>query len=241
MAYRVMRGLSKSLANSVLPNYLVDALAAELRLSFRRILAHGSVRRSLAQVKACRVNIGCGGRPTPGWINLDVYSAPGVHFWDCRRGLPFADNAVTAIYSEHVFEHFDPESEAQPFLRECLRCLQEGGVLRLVVPDAGAYLRAYPGPWADLQKLRSLESVEGGWRDYWLDKVYVTKMELVNAVFRQDYGHKYAYDAETLELALRRAGFQKVIVQAFDRSVDPEMVADFELRKPESLYMEAVK
>ena len=98
-----------------------------------------SVRRSLASQKSCRVNIGCGKNPIQGWINLDVVSHPGVYFWDCRSGLPFSDGAVAAIYSEHFFEHLDLKSEARPFLRECLRCLQPGGVLRMVVPDAGAY------------------------------------------------------------------------------------------------------
>ena len=56
--------------------------------------------------------------------------------------LTISDAAVTAIYSEHFFEHLDAETEARAFLLECLRCLQSQGVMRLVVPDAGAYLRA---------------------------------------------------------------------------------------------------
>ena len=59
--------------------------------------------------------------------------------------LTISDAAVTAIYSEHFFEHLDAETEARAFLLECLRCLQSQGVMRLVVPDAWAYLRAYSG------------------------------------------------------------------------------------------------
>jgi hypothetical protein len=43
------------------------------------------------------------------------------------------------------FEHLGAETEARAFLLECLRCLQSQGVIRLVVPDAWAYLRAYSG------------------------------------------------------------------------------------------------
>ena len=43
------------------------------------------------------------------------------------------------------FEHLGAETEARAFLLECLRCLQSQGVMRLVVPDAWAYLRAYSG------------------------------------------------------------------------------------------------
>jgi len=128
-----------------MPVYLVEQVTTEVRLATRRMFTARSVRRSLASENGCRVNIGCGKNPIQGWINLDVVSYPGVYFWDCRSSLPFEDGTVTAIYSEHFFEHLDLETEARPFLRECLRCLQSGGVLRIVVPDAGAYLRALAG------------------------------------------------------------------------------------------------
>ena len=166
-------------------------------------------RRKLISQRGVRVNIGCADNPTQGWINLDVGSHPGVYFWDCRSDLPFSDGAVAAIYSEHCFEHLDLESEARPFLRECLRCLQPGGVLRIVVPDAGAYLRAYSGPWETLAKMRPLDGTANGWRDICLGQVYQTKMQFMNAIFRQGYEHKYAYDDETLVLVMREAGFPR--------------------------------
>jgi len=195
----------------------------------------------MSHLDGCRVNIGCGGQPTSGWVNLDVSSSPDVHFWDCRRSLPFSDGTVIAIYSEHVFEHFELETEAEPFLRECLRALRSGGVLRIVVPDAGAYLQAYSGAWEPLAAMRPLEPMEDGWRDKWLGDVYRTQMQLINAVFRQGHEHKYAYDEETLVLMLRQAGFSQVIPQHFGVSVYPEMASDSEARRTESLYVEAVK
>jgi hypothetical protein len=66
-------------------------------------------------------------------------------------------------------------------------------------------------------------------------------MELINAVFRQRYEHKYAYDEETLILIFREVGFSRVIAQAFGVSIDPEMAPDSEPRRTESLYLEAVK
>ena len=41
-------------------------------------------------------------------------------------------------------------------------------VLRIVVPDAGAYLRAYSGPWERLADMRPLYCTPDGWRDRWL-------------------------------------------------------------------------
>ena len=236
-----MRKAIKRLMAKALPDYLVNQVTAEVRLSTKRMFTARSVRRSLASQNGCRVNIGCGKNPIEGWINLDVVSYPGVYFWDCRSGLPFSDSAVTAIYSEHFFEHLDAETEARAFVRECLRCLQSQGVMRLVVPDAGAYLRAYSGPWEVLAEMRPLARMADGWRDNRLGWIYQTKMQFMNAIFRQRAEHKYAYDAETLVLALRQAGFVDVVVQQFGVSIDPKMAPDSDDRRMESLYVEAVK
>jgi predicted SAM-dependent methyltransferase len=224
-----------------LPVYLVDQVINEVRLATRRMFTARLVRRRLVPQKGSRVNIGCGRNPTQGWINLDVISHSEVYFWDCRSGLPFSDGAVAAIYSEHFFEHLDLESEARPFLRECLRCLQPRGVLRIVVPDVGAYLRAYTGPWEVLAQMRPLDCTANGWRDRWLGQVYQTKMQFMNAVFGQGYEHKYAYDDETLVLVMREAGFADAVVQHFGVSKDPKMTPDSNDRRTESLYVEAVK
>jgi predicted SAM-dependent methyltransferase len=224
-----------------LPVYLVDQVTYEVRLATRRMFTARSVRRRLVSQKGIRVNTGCGKIPIQGWINLDVVSHPGVYFWDCRSGLPFSDGAVRAIYSEHFFEHLDLETEARPFLRECLRCLQPGGVLRIVVPNAGAYLRAYSGPWELLADMRPLDCTPNGWRDRWLGQVYQTKMQFMNAIFRQGYEHKYAYDDETLVFVMREAGFADPVVQQFGISIDPKMAPDSNERRTESLCVEGVK
>jgi predicted SAM-dependent methyltransferase len=231
----------KRLMAKALPDYLVNQVTTELRLATRRMFTARSVRRSLASQKGCRANIACGKNPIQGWINLDVVSHPDVYFWDCRLGLPFSDAAVAAIYSEHFFEHLDVETETRSFLRECLRCLQPAGVLRLVVPDAGSYLRAYSGPWEPLADMRPLDRIADGWRDKRLGWIYQTKMQFMNAIFRQRYEHKYAYDDETLVLVLREAGFADAVVQRFGISIDPNMAPDSEDRRTESLYVEAVK
>src|SRR5215211_2103768 len=236
-----MRKAIKRLMAKAMPVYLVEQVTSEVRLAVKRMFTARSVRRRLNLQKGCRVNIGCGKNLIPRWINLDLVSHPGVYFWDCRSGLPFADAAVAAIYSEHFFEHLEAETEARAFLRECLRCLQPEGVLRLVVPDAGAYLRAYSGPWELLAHMRPLDRIGDGWRDRWLGEVYQTRMQFMNTIFRQKYEHKYAYDAETLVLIVREAGFSDAIVQQFGISIDPNMAPDTNERRTESLYVEALK
>ena len=48
------------------------------------------------------------------------------------------------LYSSHFLEHLrDPE--ARSFLRECMRVLKPGGILRLVVPNLEDIARDYLG------------------------------------------------------------------------------------------------
>jgi predicted SAM-dependent methyltransferase len=206
-----------------------------------------ALRGSLTKLKCksmnrVRVNVGCGLNPTSGWINLDVLRCPGVMYWDCTKGLPFNDGTVDAIYSEHFFEHIDYDSEAKQFLRECLRCLKSQGTIRIVVPDAGAYLQLYAkGDWDELAARRPLIKEGDNYRDGWLGSIYKTRMEFINAIFRQYGEHKFAYDAETLILMLKEVGFSSSVETTYNVSSDPKMAVDTPERKTESLYVEARK
>jgi predicted SAM-dependent methyltransferase len=232
-----LRGFIKS----VLPKRVVISLRF-IRQRVRAVI-HGPVTKVRCKsMNGARVNVGCGRNPTGGWVNLDVQLRQGVMWWDITKGLPFNDDTVEAIYSEHFFEHLDYESEAKQFLGECLRCLKPHGTLRIVVPDAGAYLRLYAkGGWGEMAVRRPLIKEGDNYRDHWLGSVYKTRMEFVNAVFRQSGAHKYAYDAETLILMLQEAGFSSASETSYNVSSDPNMASDCALRKTESLYVEGRK
>jgi predicted SAM-dependent methyltransferase/ectoine hydroxylase-related dioxygenase (phytanoyl-CoA dioxygenase family) len=56
--------------------------------------------------------------------------------------LPFTQNRFMGIYASHFFEHLK-YSEAQYLMKDLYRCLNKGGVIRIVVPDMEKYLNAY--------------------------------------------------------------------------------------------------
>lgn len=225
----------------VLPSYLLDQVVGEIHVAIGRVRFSRANRRYLSRMTSCRVNVGCGSRPTPKWVNIDLYNSADVRFWDCRKDLPFRDNSVLSFYSEHAFEHLDP-NDAIRFLKEALRCLEPNGVIRLVVPDAGRYLQAYSRDWGALAVIRQLSRLDtDSWYDPWLGSVYATKLQLINAIFRQGYEHKYAYDEETLTAMLKEAGFSRVFRQEFNQSTDRFMAPDSPDRQAESLYVEASK
>jgi predicted SAM-dependent methyltransferase len=183
---------------------------------------------SLPKKDLC-VNFGCGPNTLPGWVNLDIARGDNVDIvWDLRHGLPFADESCAALFGEHVIEHV-PRDAAEKLLRECHRVLQPGGVLRLSTPDAGRYLRSYAG---DGEFLRH-PAFPGP---------YETPLDRINHMMREDGQHLWVYDADSLLLLLRKAGFSLVMEQQFGQSAHPRMQhVDSEGRAFESLYVEAFK
>jgi predicted SAM-dependent methyltransferase len=191
-------------------------------------------RRSLRTLrglpaKDLRLNVGCGPNALPGWVNIDMARAPGVDVvWDLRRGLPFADESCAVVFGEHVVEHM-PKEAAEFMAREARRVLQPGGVLRLSTPDAGRYLRSYVG---DREFLRHPS----------FGRPAETPLERINQMMREDGQHLWAYDAESLILLLRKAGFSTAVEQQFGQSLHPSLRGiDSESRAFETLYMEAVR
>jgi predicted SAM-dependent methyltransferase len=193
--------------------------------------ARGRTRRTLLALPGgdlC-INIGCGSRPLPGWVNLDAARGEQVDVvWDLRHGLPFPDESCAAIFGEHVIEHI-PKDGAEFLLRECHRALRPGGVVRLSTPDAGKFLRAYVNDPQFLADPRFPDPAD-------------TPMDRVNMMMREFGQHLWVYDIESICLLLEKAGFSSTMEQTFGESSHPRMQAiDLEERAFESLYVEAIK
>jgi len=232
------KGIFKKLSYLVFPRYVLRPLPFELKLTWLRIFS-GKVRRRYRNSKDLLVNLGCGPEGKSGWINVDAIPYPDVNcLFDCRKSLPFQDNSVKGIFTEHFFEHLDYHDEVPYFLKECQRVLQPGGVMRISVPDGEAYMRAYcQEGWGDLQKMRYMDDQF----DIGMGFKYNTKMELMNFSFRQWGQHKFTYDFETLAFILRKYGFSRVQKQKYGQSILEEFCIDQYGRSSESLYVEAVK
>jgi predicted SAM-dependent methyltransferase len=225
---------------SIWPRDLVSQVMYETKASVKHFKSWVFERSRFRGKKNLKLNIGCGANTASGWINIDLEGPAGVFRWDCRRSIPFDDDSVDAIFAEHVFEHFDPAT-GEKFLAECHRCLRTDGTVRIVVPDAGRYIKLYSGDWSNIAEIRPLIKQNGGYRDYWLDRNYKTKMEFINEVFRQGTQHKFAYDLETLVMKMHDAGFTRVVPQSFGVSAASDAPLDTASRGPESLYVEGIK
>jgi predicted SAM-dependent methyltransferase len=153
---------------------------------------------------------------------------------DIRKPLPFPDGSIRRILLEHVLEHVDFQSDAPAMLRDYHRVLEPGGVLRIIVPDAERFVKAYAAGDRTLW-------LELGWDPENLPGDMVTPMHVLNHIFHQMGEHLFAYDFATLALALDRAGFRNVSKSAYRQSADPELAIDQPNHAPYSLYVEAIR
>jgi len=126
------------------------------------------------------LNVGCGRRRHPAWVNADLTpDGPDVLPFDLRDGLPFADHVFDAVYASHVVEHLTLPG-ARTFLREVCRVLRPAGVVRIVVPDLEGIARRY---------IEALEHAAGPsatvterWRHRWMT------LELLDQMVRHRSG-----------------------------------------------------
>jgi predicted SAM-dependent methyltransferase len=215
-------------------------LLAEYRIQRLHRSGVSKARRFVGQ-KQLKLNLGCGPNVKEGWVNIDLSRWADLHL-DLREDLPFADESVALIYSEHFFEHLAYPDEVRHLLLESFRVLQPGGVFSVGVPDLEPQLVEYvrettdsnglqPEDFARKRKARG-EEEQNLWIPRW---VFTTHLHIINWYFRQNNEHKYAYDFQTLATVLAEAGFDEIERRPFN----PEL--DTEKRRAETLYVDAHK
>ncbi len=89
------------------------------------------------------LNIGCGARYHPDWVNIDLSPANDhILQHDLRKPLPFDRDSFQVVYHSHVLEHFSRE-EGRHLMRECYRVCCGGGIIRIALPDLEKTARTY--------------------------------------------------------------------------------------------------
>lgn len=228
------RSLFKKIMLNIMPSHTLILVRSELKLFRIRVLSNLTYSRWVKKLskfeKPYKINIAPGKYGKEGWINLDCAKNENIMgIFDLRKNIPLPDLTAEMIFCEHFLVHLDFYEEAPFFLKECYRVLIEGGVIRLIVPNTVAYMRAYfnEGGLEVMTHLRNTEK-------------YSTKMEIINRVFRQGGQHKFAYDAETLLYILKQARFEPSI-QSFGKSQRLYLALDRQDRARESIYIEGLK
>lgn len=84
------------------------------------------------------LNIGCGDRSFPGFLNQDREYFPGVDMvCDLEEALPFKDNIFSGVYANHVLEHI---VNLEALVNELIRVSIDGAVWEIHSPVGRARL-----------------------------------------------------------------------------------------------------
>jgi predicted SAM-dependent methyltransferase len=179
-----------------------------------------------------KLHVGCGKNYLESWINLDNNSDYNIFRLDInhdmRDPLPFHNNTFDFIYNEHFLEHLEVE-EGKAVLKDFMRVLKKGGVLRIAMPDLAVTVDKYinlPIEEDPTIKIFRLDFIK-------------TRAERINIAFRQ-WGHKWLYDAEELERRLKEAGCENIVRCARRESKHREL-RNLETREESNLIMEVIK
>jgi predicted SAM-dependent methyltransferase len=201
--------------------------------------------------RGLKLNLGCGRDVRAGWVNIDLAVGPGIGEvptgarvieFDLRRGLPLADESCALIYSSHFLEHLEYR-HGIALTRDCHRCLERGGLLRLALPDFRLDLQAYlSGDRAYVAELDRIAAPDFG-EDFELIRGMPPELrgramaDYVNFFIYQYGEHKTIYDHENARLMLEYVGFDSVQRSSHREDLD----GSDEISRKYSFYMEGVK
>ncbi|HJZ23925.1 MAG TPA: methyltransferase domain-containing protein [Candidatus Babeliales bacterium] len=195
-----------------------------------------------------KINLGCGYEHFPqGWLNIGLFDEKDISYaqikkindayvlhFDLTNELPIEAGSIEYIYSSHFLEHIQFQQAIDLFKR-LKKSLVKGGVVKLEVPDLNLWICKY------------YENDEKFFKNFYrLIKSFPnfkTKGEIfAGQIF--GYGHKWAYDSDSLRDLLQRAGFANITQKKYgDSSIfkiePPESLR--KIRKIETICFEAIK
>lgn len=198
-----------------------------------------------------RLNLGCGGRPLPEFINVDMDSLeqlrrryPDQTFDESLIlrnfdifNLPFADETVDEIRTDALIEHLSFEEEPK-FFYEVKRVLKVGGIFDFSTPDFESAVRdwlAAKDEWKDFFR----SDPEAVAQQHWFG-TYTYKPENrwgypMAMIFGPQNSpgqfHKNAYTLPKIEAILKRIGFQSFEVKRERWKGDRDMMIYVKARK----------
>ncbi len=201
-----------------------------------------------------RLNLGCGGRPLPEYINVDMDTLeqirlryPDQEFSDDIIvvqydifNLPYAENSVDEIRSEGLIEHL-PFIDEPRFFYEVTRVLKPGGILYLSTVDfemAAKQWLAAEDDWKDFYR-NDEESIRS---QHWFGTYTYKPTNRWGYLTATFYGsqngsgqfHTNCYSDAKLHAVCKKIGLEVLSVDHFQWKGDRDHMLGLTAKKPET-------
>ena len=155
-----------------------------------------------------------------------------IEYGDILKGLAIEESSAEVLYSSHVLEHLD-QTEVEIYLKEALRILCPGGILRLAVHDLEFIINKY-------NRINDA--------DAFVDDIYLSQprprtfSQRLRATVVGARNHQWAYDGASLSKLLLKNGFvEPRVLQAGETTIPDPGELNLSERSDVSLYVEAKK
>ena len=190
---------------------------------------------NIKEKKVMKLNLGCGGRPLPEYINIDLDTLSelkkrypetkfpegvNVYQYDIFN-LPFHDNSVAEIRADSLLEHLSFLEEKKLFL-EVKRVLQINGIFEFSVPDFEETVRLWlnaKDEWKDFYR----NDEEAILQQHWFGQYsYSTENRwgyLTASIFgpqnSEGQFHKNCYTVPKIRAILKMIGFMEIEISNY--------------------------
>ncbi|MFZ2951329.1 MAG: methyltransferase domain-containing protein [Desulfuromonadaceae bacterium] len=211
--------------------------------------------------KEIKLNIGCAGRPLPGYINIDMDTLDeikarypsqefpeGIEIFNYDIfNLPFPDGTVDEIRADSLVEHLS-FSEESKFFREVSRVLKTGGIFHFETPDFEDAVRLWlnaKDEWKEFYR-NDDEAIE---RNHWFGQyTYATDNRwgyLMAMIFGSQNGpgqyHKNCFTIEKIRAILKYIGFEELSISRYYWKGDRDLMISVEAKKGEQSQVRAAR
>lgn len=212
---------------------------------------YAETKRRLLAARPIRLNLGCGGRPLPGFINVDMDSLDEIRARYPDRtydddlivvnydlfNLPFDVDSVDEIRAEGLIEHL-PFIDEPRFFKEVVRVLKPGGSLHLSTVDfekaAGQWLAA-ADDWKDFYRNDREAVLSHHWFGTYSYKADNRWGYLAAALYGSQNGagqfHTNCYSEGKLRAICRRMNLEVVAIERFQWQGDRDHMIAVSARK----------
>jgi SAM-dependent methyltransferase len=172
-------------------------------LRYGHLVRRSTLQEFLKTHSIRRLHLGAGNISVEGYLNTDLYGRIPI---DITKRLPFPDECIDTILSNHVVEHVY-RRQFVFFLHEALRVLRSGGRMWIGTPSFEKMARAMYCDGESTARRAMLAHLQ---RKVEVEAETVTAASYLNDNTHRLFMHRYIYDLETMRHLGMLAGFRTV-------------------------------